>query len=192
MLTFLRSRKIIGPSVVCFVLRVRVKKTTYRVLFCKLYVFYKEHFFTTQPQCCLTFLWTELHLSLKCCLTLSWRRPLSYRNQSIDLLRKSMDLFQYDNGLGHKRVNFFFSRASMLLRCCLMHITIIILKHILYWVYLCLGLDSFLSYLWFIFHFQSHFYCYQSYNLNKTVALIFVHCLEYLLFLDDNMDEESE
>ena len=138
---------------------------------------YKQGIFSTQPQCC---------------LTLSWRRPLSYRNQSIDLLRKSMDLFQYDNGLGHKRVNFFFSRASMLLRCCLMHITIIILKHILYWVYLCLGLDSFLSYLWFIFHFQSHFYCYQWYNLNKTVALIFVHCLEYLLFLDDNMDDERE
>ena len=29
-------------------------------------------------------------------LTLSWRRPLSYGNQSIDLLRKSMDWFRYD------------------------------------------------------------------------------------------------
>ena len=38
-------------------------------------------------------------------LTLSWRRPLSYRNQSIDLLRKSMDWFLYDNGLRHERVN---------------------------------------------------------------------------------------
>ena len=37
-------------------------------------------------------------------LTLSWRRPLSYRNQSIDLLHKSMDWFLYDNGLRHKRV----------------------------------------------------------------------------------------
>ena len=37
-------------------------------------------------------------------LTLSWRRPLSYRNQSIDLLRKSMDKFPYDNGLRHERV----------------------------------------------------------------------------------------
>ena len=36
--------------------------------------------------------------------TLSWRRPLSYRNQSIDLLRKSMDLFLYDNGLHNERV----------------------------------------------------------------------------------------
>ena len=38
-------------------------------------------------------------------LTLSWRRAL-YRNQSIDLLRKSMDRFLYDNGLSHERVNF--------------------------------------------------------------------------------------
>ena len=37
-------------------------------------------------------------------LTLSWRRPLSYRYQSIDLLRKSMNWFQYDNGLHHERV----------------------------------------------------------------------------------------
>ena len=39
-------------------------------------------------------------------LTLSWRRPVSYRDQSIDLLRKSMDWFLY-NGLGHERVNGF-------------------------------------------------------------------------------------
>ena len=38
-------------------------------------------------------------------LTLSWRRPLSYRSQSIDLLGKSLDWFLYDNGLGHERVN---------------------------------------------------------------------------------------
>ena len=37
-------------------------------------------------------------------LTLSWRRPLLYRNQSIDLIRKSMDWFPYDNGLRHERV----------------------------------------------------------------------------------------
>ena len=37
-------------------------------------------------------------------LTLSWRRPLSYRNQSIDLLRKSMDWFLYGNDLRHERV----------------------------------------------------------------------------------------
>ena len=38
-------------------------------------------------------------------LTLSLRRPLSYRNQAIDLLRKSMDWFLYDNSLRHERVN---------------------------------------------------------------------------------------
>ena len=37
-------------------------------------------------------------------LTLSWRRPLSYRNQSIDLRSKSIDWFLYDNGLRHERV----------------------------------------------------------------------------------------
>ena len=46
-------------------------------------------------------------------LTLSWRGPLSYRNQSIDLqsksidlLCKSMDWFLYDNGIRHERVKF--------------------------------------------------------------------------------------
>ena len=37
-------------------------------------------------------------------LTRSWRRPLSYRNKSIDLLCKSMDWFLYDNSLRHERV----------------------------------------------------------------------------------------
>ena len=36
--------------------------------------------------------------------TLSRRKPLSYRNQSIDLRSKSMDLFLYDNGLRLERV----------------------------------------------------------------------------------------
>ena len=43
-------------------------------------------------------------LKICSCLTLSWRRPISYRNQSIDLLRKSMDWFLYDIGLRHERV----------------------------------------------------------------------------------------
>ena len=34
-------------------------------------------------------------------LSLSWRRPLSYKNQSIDFLRKLMDWFIYD--IGHRR-----------------------------------------------------------------------------------------
>ena len=36
-------------------------------------------------------------------LTFSWRRPLSYKNQSIDLFCKSMDWFLYDNGLCHDK-----------------------------------------------------------------------------------------
>ena len=39
-------------------------------------------------------------------LNLSWRGSLSYRNQSIDLLCKSMDWFLYDNGLRHERDKF--------------------------------------------------------------------------------------
>ena len=38
-------------------------------------------------------------------LTLSWRRPLSYRNQCIDLGSKSMDWFLCDKGLRHERAN---------------------------------------------------------------------------------------
>ena len=40
-------------------------------------------------------------------LTLSWRRSLSYRNQSTDLLCKSMDWFLYDRDPRHERVNIF-------------------------------------------------------------------------------------
>ena len=43
-----------------------------------------------------------LNLNLKCPSTLSWWRPLSCRNQSIDLLCKSLDWFLYDNGLLHE------------------------------------------------------------------------------------------
>ena len=39
-------------------------------------------------------------------LTLLWRRPLSHRNQSINLLCKSMDWFLYDNGLRHEGVKY--------------------------------------------------------------------------------------
>ena len=37
-------------------------------------------------------------------LNLSWRRPLLYRNQSIDLLCKSIDWFLYDRDRRHERV----------------------------------------------------------------------------------------
>ena len=37
-------------------------------------------------------------------LNLSWRNSVSYRNQSIDLICKSMDWFLYDRKLRHERV----------------------------------------------------------------------------------------
>ena len=37
-------------------------------------------------------------------LTISWWRSLSYRNQSIDLLYKSMDWFLYDRDLRYEKV----------------------------------------------------------------------------------------
>ena len=46
-------------------------------------------------------------------LTLSWRRSLLYRNQSIDLLCKSVDWFLYDNGFRHERVNILFILSTM-------------------------------------------------------------------------------
>ena len=36
--------------------------------------------------------------------TLSWRRSLSYRTQSIDLQNKSMDWFLYDRDLRHEKI----------------------------------------------------------------------------------------
>ena len=41
-------------------------------------------------------------------LTLSWRRPLSYRNQSIDLLGESIVWFLYSNGLRHQGVKWIY------------------------------------------------------------------------------------
>ena len=46
----------------------------------------------------------RLVVGYKHLLTLSWQRPVSYRNQSIDLQSKTIDWFLYDNGLRHERV----------------------------------------------------------------------------------------
>ena len=46
-------------------------------------------------------------------LNLSWLRPLSYRNQLIDLLCKLMDWFLYDNGLRHERVKVFVLKITV-------------------------------------------------------------------------------
>ena len=60
----------------------------------KLQVFYKK------------IIYKKMSFKIAKSLTLSRRRPLSYRNQSIDLLRNSMDWFLYDNGLRHERFNY--------------------------------------------------------------------------------------
>ena len=58
-----------------------------------------------------------LHKKRSFPLTLSWRRPLSDRNQSSDLLCKSMDWFLlYDNGLRHERVSYFFCKCHQIHR----------------------------------------------------------------------------
>ena len=82
----------------------------------------------------------------------------------------------------------------MLFRCFLIHINIIILGHILYLVYLTLDLGLFMSYLCDLFFISSLIFIPVNHILSlKETQLIFVHFLEYLLlFLDDNVDEESE
>ena len=95
-------------------------------------LFYKQGFFSTQPQCCLTFSWIEF---------------------------------------------------QMLLRCCLIHITIIILRHILCLVCLCpfLGLGLFMSYLCdLLFIFSLIFIVINHITSIKQTYLFFLHFLEYL------------
>ena len=45
--------------------------------------------------------WSIYNLQLS--LTLSWRRALSYKNQSIDFVCKSVDCFLYERDLRHER-----------------------------------------------------------------------------------------
>ena len=62
------------------------------------------------------------------CWTLSWQRPLSYRNHSIDLQSKLMDWFLYDNGLCHERGKFE-KRLSFVLQGFLLKFCIFLLNH---------------------------------------------------------------
>ena len=85
---------------------------------------------------------------------------------------------------------------QMLLRYCLIHITIIILRKILYLIYLCpcLGLGLLMLYLCDLFLIFSLIFIFIN-NITslKQTHLAFVQFLKYLLlFLDDNVDEESE
>ena len=82
---------------------------------------------------------------------------------------------------------------QMLLRCCLIHVGIIMLRYFLYLLYLCscLELDLFMSYrcdLFFIFIF-----IFIIINRMNTEPCFFAYFLEYvLLFLDDKVSEECE
>ena len=83
-----------------------------------------------------------------------------------------------------------------MLRCCLIHINIIILRQILYLVYLhpCSGLGLFMSYLWILF-FASFliFVAINHITSFKQMHLFSRKFFEYLLlFLNDNVDEEHE
>ena len=84
----------------------------------------------------------------------------------------------------------------MLLRCCLMHITTIILRHNLYIAYLssCPGLGLFMSYLCNLFFILNLTFTVINHITSlKQTYLFFVHFLEcLLLYLGDNLDEESE
>ena len=52
-----------------------IKRLSFSIYYIYIYMytytrfFYKQRFSSTQPQCCLTFLWIELQLLLSCCLT---------------------------------------------------------------------------------------------------------------------------
>ena len=83
----------------------------------------------------------------------------------------------------------------MLLRSCLIHITIIISRHILYLVYSCpcLGLGLFVLYLCDLFFFFSLIFIVSNHITSlKQMHLFFVQFLEYLpLFLDNNVDKKA-
>ena len=94
--------------------------------------FYNQRFFSTQPQCCLTFPWIEL---------------------------------------------------QMLLRCCLIHITIIILRHILHLVYfcLCLGLGLFMSHLCDLFFISSIIFIVIN-NITSFKQTYLLFCTSFRIF----------
>ena len=70
-------------------------------------------------------------------------------------------------------LTFSWIEPQMLLKCCLIHITIIILRYILYLVYFCpcLDLGFFMSSLVIYLSFQPHFHCHQSYNFLKQTLV---------------------
>ena len=92
-------------------------------------------------------------------------------------------------------LTFSWIQLQMLLSCCLIHISIIILRYVLYLLYLCLclGLSLFMFYLFDIFFiFSLIFIAINHITSLKQTHLFFVYFLEHLLFLDNNVDEKRE
>ena len=56
--------------------------------------------------------WVNKYRLTRVISTLSWRRSLSYRNQSIDLLTKSIDWFLYNNNFRHERIKLYLGKKE--------------------------------------------------------------------------------
>ena len=117
--------------------------------------FYKQHFFSTQSQSCLTFSWIQLWMLLRCCLlriTIIMARKIFYLAYSCihTLYPHSVFAMSWPSSIYIVSMESFF----------IVILTFIIINHII---------------------------------LLKQTNLFFAHFLEYLkLVLDDNMAEESE
>ena len=107
------------------ILRAKFEVATPKVCVVILHAYFdKQRFFSTQPQCCLTFSWIELQL---------------------------------------------------LLSSCLIHKSIIILKHFIFTIFVSMSRPRSISVvsMWSFFHFHVHFHYDESYNLINTDTLIF-------------------
>ena len=93
-------------SLVTVALSARVQILLLLFTFIKNFIFIKNfpNFTITKFYICCTIFKVCLTILDYYALTISWRRLLSYRNQSIDLPSKAMDWFLYDIGLCHERV----------------------------------------------------------------------------------------
>ena len=82
----------------------------------------------------------------------------------------------------------------MFLRCCLIHMTIIILRHFICSIFMsmCRPRSAYTESLCSVFHFQPHFHRMNHITSWKQTRLFFVHFLEYfLLFLEDKVDKKN-
>ena len=74
---------------------------------------------------------------------------------------------------------------KILLMCCLLQISIIMLRYILYWVYVCLSVGLFMSYICNLFYFYSLIFIVINHKISlKQTHLFFAQFLEdFPLFL---------